>query len=100
ILAQTMSGSLTVPLSATDADGDALTFSAAVVTPSASLYQLEQQLQLTQYNNTYYTNLWGLGDKWLLGPNNQWYALMPDGSLYRWTQTLSQTLQPANMVAN
>jgi subtilisin family serine protease len=91
--------SLTVALSATDADGDVVTFSAAALTPDAQAYQLDQQLHLAQYQGSYYTNTWGIGDKWLVGANNVWYGLLPDGRLYRWAGTLAQTLQPANLVA-
>src|SRR5581483_10369968 len=100
IPAQAMTGSLTLALSATDADGDALSFSAQVLTPDAALYQLNQKLQLRVDNNSYYTNLWGLGDKWLVDPAGQWYFLLPDGSLHRWAGTMSASQQAANTVAN
>jgi subtilisin family serine protease len=97
---QTMAGSLTVTLSASDGDGDALSYSAVVLPPTSTLYQLQQQLQLAPYNGSYYTNLWGAGEKWLAAPNGQWYCLMPTGQLYRWAGTMTATLQPANLVAS
>lgn len=102
IAAQTMNTgqtSLPVPLSATDADGDALTYTATVLTPSAALYQLQQQLHLGLYNGQYYTNEWGYNEKWLVAQNGTWYGLFPGGLLYRWAGSITQTLQPANLVA-
>jgi hypothetical protein len=91
--------SLTVPLSATDAEGDPITYSATVVTPNASLYQLNQRLQLHLYNGSYYTNEWGLGEKWLVGADGTWYGLLPNGQLYRWAGLITTTMQAANLVA-
>jgi hypothetical protein len=90
---------LTVPLSATDAEGDPVTYTATVLTPSASLYQLDQRLQLHLYNGSYYTNEWGLGEKWLVGADGTWYGLLPNGQLYRWAGLITTTMQPANLVA-
>jgi hypothetical protein len=103
VAAQSMAAgqtSLAVPLSATDADGDNLTFAASVPVPSAQLYQLQQQLGLYQFNGSYYTNLYGDNEKWLIGAQGLWYCLMPTGQLYRWAGTMTKTLQPANLVAS
>jgi subtilisin family serine protease len=97
---QTLAGPLTVALPGSDVDGDALTFSAQVLPASSSLYLLEQQLQLQPFNHSYYTNLWGLGEKWLVGANEQWYCLLPTGQLYRWAGTIPATMEPANLVAS
>lgn len=102
IASQTMTTgqtSLTLPLSGTDADGDALTLSAGVQTPSSAAYQLDQQLGLRQYGTSYYTNTWGANEKWLIGANNLWYALLPSGQLYRWAGTFALTMQSSNLVA-
>jgi hypothetical protein len=97
---QTATGSLTLPLTATDADGDTLTFSAQVLAPPpSSLYQLNQQLQLQPYNGSYYTNLCGANEKWLVSASGVWYALLPNGHVYRWAGTFTTTVQPANLVA-
>lgn len=89
----------TLTLSGADADGDALTYAAVPQAPSATAYQVDQQLGLGQFNGTYYPNLWGQGEKWLIGTGGIWYALLPDGGLYRWTGSMSTTLQSANRVA-
>jgi hypothetical protein len=102
VAAQSMStgqSTLSVPLSVTDADGDPITYTAAVLTPSAALYQLNTQLGLHLYNGSYYTNIWGYGEKWLVGSDGTWYGLFPDGKLYRWSGLISTTMQPANLVA-
>jgi hypothetical protein len=91
---------LQVPLSASDPDGDALTFTATVLTPSAALYQLEQQIKARPYSGqNYYTNTWGYNEKWLMSPDGNWYALLPGGKLYRWAGSMPATLQAANLVA-
>ncbi len=65
----------------------------------ASLYQLNQQYGFQEYNGSYYLNLWGQNEKWLVGKNNVWYMLLPTGQLYRWAQSVAATLQPANLIA-
>lgn len=91
--------SLNVSLPASDADGDALTFLASAQTPDATAYQLNQQYGFKQSNATYYYNLYGLGEKWLIGNNNLWYALLPNGKIQRWTQSITHTMLAANLVA-
>lgn len=98
IATQTMSAgktSLTIPLSA----ANATSFLAVALTPSATLYQLQQQYGFTEYNGSYYQNLWGQNEKWLVGKNDVWYMLLPSGQLYRWAQSVAATLQPANLIA-
>ena len=91
--------SLTIALQASDPDNDALTFQAVARTPDASAYQLNQQYAFQPSNATYYFNLWGYNEKWLIGRNNQWYALLPNGKLYHWSQSIAQTLTAANLIA-
>jgi hypothetical protein len=91
--------SLAISLVTNDADNDKLAFQAIVQTPNATAYQLNQQYRFQQYNGTYYTNLWGYNEKWLVGADNQWYALMPNGEIYRWSLSMTQTLKPTNRVA-
>jgi len=72
---------LTVQLSATDADsGDTLAYSASAQTLE---YHLDQTLGLSS-NGNYDLNWGGLQEKWMTGPNSQWYYIKPDGTLWRW----------------
>ena len=89
---------LAVPLSASDADHDPLKFQAVAQTPDPAVYQLKQQFGFQQYNGSYYTNLWGYQEKWLVGNNNSWFMLLPDGKLYRWALSITRTMQPANLI--
>ena len=101
ITAQTMAKgqiSLSVPLSVGDADGDKLTVQAVAQIPDAAAYQLNQQYKFQAPNATYYLNLWGQNEKWLLA-NNAWYLLLPTGKLYRWGGSVAATLQSANLIA-
>jgi subtilisin family serine protease len=94
--------SLALRLSGSDADGDTLAYSAQVQTgsgtASSEAYQLKQQLGLT-YAGSYYTNTWGLNEKWLAGANHQWYLVLPDGELRHWTGTLAGTLSANGLIA-
>jgi beta-glucanase (GH16 family) len=84
---QTMTASqdiLTVPLSATDVDGDSLTFSAVV---RSLAYVLDQQLGLS-FAGDYYENMLGRGEKWMIGDGGIWYFVLPNGELYRDDGTL------------
>ncbi|MBI1830769.1 MAG: hypothetical protein HYR84_04880, partial [Planctomycetes bacterium] len=92
--------SLTITLPASDADNDALTYQAAAQLPNAAAYQLNQQYTFQPANAAYYFNLMGAGEKWLVGKNNIWYALLPTGNLYRWNLSMAQTLTPGNLVAS
>ena len=91
--------SLTVPLSASDADQDPLTFQATAAAPDAQAYLLDQQYAFQPSNTNFYQNLLGLNEKWLIGKNNVWYALLPNGQLYRWGLTAAQTFTAANLIA-
>ncbi len=71
---------ITVSLSATDADGDPLTYSA---TAQSLAYVLDQQLGLT-FTGNLYLNWGGLNEKWLLGSGDQWHFIKPNGELFRW----------------
>ena len=68
--------SLTVPLTAGDADHDTLTFQTAAETPSAQAYQLDQKYGFTQYYGSYYTNR-GQDEREMAGrhANSVWYFL-------------------------
>jgi hypothetical protein len=90
---------LVVNLSGSDADGDSLTYSAHVLSSANSqAYAIEQQLGLT-YGGSYFTNSWGLGEKWLVDQKGQWYFILSDGELRAWAGTLNATLAPSALIA-
>src|SRR5262249_45024945 len=70
----------TVTLSASDPDGDTLTF-----TPRADTlaYGLEQQYGF-HLNGSYYTNWGGRGEKWFVDSAGLSYFILPNGGLYLW----------------
>jgi hypothetical protein len=75
---------ITVPLSASDDDGDTLSFSA---TGQSLAYVLNQRAGgLTYYS--IYDNDFGAGEKWLAS-SNQWYFILPNGNLYQWDRSLA-----------
>ena len=86
---------LTIPLHASDADGDSLTYSVQVMTIdrlAQQAYTLDQQLGLHTYaNGNYYTNARGAGEKYLLGNGNSLYFLLPNGSLYCWGGSIAKS---------
>jgi hypothetical protein len=88
----------TLTLFATDPDGDALTFSARILDSANHYYEIRQQFGLT-YLGSYYYKVWGHGEKWLGGTNNQWYCILPNGELRRWAGTMNTTMTAANLVA-
>jgi hypothetical protein len=71
---------VTVPLMASDPDGDPLTFS---VTAQSLAYVLFQQYGFSLYDPAF-DNYGGLGEKWVLGGAN-WFYILPNGQLYQWT---------------
>jgi len=90
--------SLTIALSASDADNDKLTFSAVALTPSAAAYQLEQKYGFQEFNGSYYTNIQGHNEKWLIDRTGTCYCILPTGQIYRWSLTMAQTLTAANYI--
>jgi subtilisin family serine protease len=98
----TPGGSTTIALSATDANGDAITLTARVlgVDPAAAqLYQLKQSLGLS-YAGSYYLNAWGKNEKWLQGSGSTFFAILPNGELRRWTGTLDGMMSASSLIAN
>ncbi len=89
---------LTVNLSASDPDGNALTWTVRTVSSSNRAYQLDQQYGF-YYAGSYYTNSWGLDEKWLLGTGDQWYLLLPNGELRRYAGSYSATLGASALLA-
>ena len=85
---------ITLSLSATDPNGDALTFTA---TAQSAEYNLDQSLGLGFAGGNEYFNYSGLNEKWMTGTAGTWYYITPNGSLYRWNGGI-----PANdtLIAN
>ena len=93
-----------ITLSATDPELDPLTFGASAETQE---FTLDQQLNLDAFSpGQYFENLYGQGEKWLVGNlnnfGNPWYIILPSGAFLEWdgtansaTGTLLATLSPA-----
>jgi subtilisin family serine protease len=93
---------LTIGLSATDPNGDAISYSARVLglpNDPDQAYRLRQSLGLYSLG-TYYVNAFGLDEKWLGGAGGAYYTILPSGELRRWTGTAASTLNAANLIAN
>ncbi|MCH7688693.1 MAG: hypothetical protein IH899_18750 [Planctomycetes bacterium] len=77
--------SVTVNLSASDADGDALTYSVEIGADAITqlAYNLDQTLGLEAFagsiENNYWLNYRGANEKYLVG-----HFILPNGELYRW----------------
>ncbi len=69
---------VSVTLSATDADRNALTYTASV---QSQAYALDQQYGFYS-NGNQFTNYWGRGEKWFNGAGG-WYFIQPDGEVFR-----------------
>ena len=82
--------SLIVSVGASDADGDALSYSAAayeIDASAAAAYEIDQAFGLYQWEGNFWTNLRGQGEKYFAGyyeGHNNAYFIMPNGDLYRW----------------
>ncbi len=79
---------VTVTVTASDADGDTLTYSAEVVASGAALaYQLDQTrgLHSTQQDidGGYWLNTRGANEKYIRGTDSPWYFVLPSGDLYQ-----------------
>ena len=89
---QTMTAGVPLFITLPAANGATLTFHAqATGSGNGAVYQLGRQLGLS-YGGSYFQNSIGQNEKWILGANSQWYCLMPDGELRRWTGTAATTL--------
>ena len=88
---------LTLALSATDPDGDAVAYSAE----SGNLgYLLDHQYRLS-FAGSDFQNYGGMNERWLQGSDDQWYFIKPNGEFYEWdgavnsaTGALLATLDP------
>jgi hypothetical protein len=70
-----------IPLSASDPNGETLTYT---VSGQSIEHHLDQTLGLTSSGGNEHFNWGGRGEKWINGAGGAWYYITPDGSLYRW----------------
>ena len=80
-------------LSANDADGDTIRYTAAVVAidpVEQAAYNANRQLGLSTTGN-YYTNRRGANEKWIVGTGSVSYYILPNGELHRWTGSLASS---------
>jgi subtilisin family serine protease len=96
-------GKATITVSASDTDGDALSFSARALPGNFFAYQLDQKLGLT-YKGSYFQNsILGKNEKWMATANptgyQDWYCILPNGELRRHGGTLAATMSPQNLMA-
>ncbi len=74
---------LTVNVSATDGDGDAVNYS-VTVTEKSRLYELDQEKEFFQLGGSYYTNYLKKNEKWVRSETEAaWYVVLPTGALHR-----------------
>ncbi|MBU4271129.1 MAG: S8 family serine peptidase [Planctomycetes bacterium] len=96
---------LTVPISASDADGDRLSYSAQAlsVDPLArQAYELDREFGLYQWEGSFWTNLRGENEKYFAGYYNgarNPYFILPDGDLYRWGGSIAASTYVATLNA-
>jgi len=94
---------LAISLDAVDADGDALAYSAELlsVDPLAqSAYDLDQELGLYQWEGSYWTDLRGAGEKYLASYTNGVESpcfILPNGELYRWGGSIASSTLVATL---
>ena len=84
---------IAVSLSATDADGDPLVYTAQVLSidPVAErAYELDQQLGL-RFSRSPRTNLRRCGEKYMLGNGGRTYFILPNGELHLFKSTIRRS---------
>ncbi len=73
---------LQIPLLASDANNDPLTF---IALAQSVEYHVDQTLGLNSTGGNEYLNWGGRNEKWLTAASsNTWHYITPDGKLYRW----------------
>lgn len=89
---------LTVPINATDANGDSLSYSVAAysVSPLANeAYEVDQEYGLYQWGESFWTNLRGQNEKYFAGyyeGGRNAYFILPSGDLYRWGGSIESSV--------
>ena len=74
---------LVVPFSATDVDGDTVTYTATVGTEGADAYALKTQLGLATYLPQF-DNFGVAGYKWMRSDIGVYYYFLPNGEIYQY----------------
>ena len=85
--------SIDLSLSATDPDGDTITYTAvdvAVDATAALAVQLRQTHSLVAASNEA-LNLRGVNEKYMRGANDAWFYILPNGELYQWAGTIASS---------
>jgi hypothetical protein len=77
----TSQDTLDVELSATDPNGDALTFSAV---PQSGEYYFDQTIGLNLSSDLFLNWSGSLNEKWVLSDDQEWYFITPNGNFWRW----------------
>ncbi len=96
---------LAVPINATDADGDPLSYSAQAlsVDPLAQqAYELDQEFGLYQWEGSFWTNLRGENEKYIASYSNGVSAplfILPNGNLYCWSGSIAASTYVATLSA-
>ena len=83
---------LTITLSASDPNGNPLTYSATV---KSQAYSLDQKYGF-YYTGNSYTNHWGRKEKWFMGSAG-WYFIEPDGEVWKVGNTNANTTLVAKL---
>jgi subtilisin family serine protease len=94
---------LSIPISAADADGDRLTYTVQALTgdPLAKrAYEIDQQWGLYQWDGSYFTNLLGAQEKYIRAADGSWFFILPSGDLYRWGGSIQQSTLYASFNAS
>ncbi len=76
-------------LASSHPDGTPLNYVANIV-DGGLLHQLDQQFAFSSGGN-YHDNWGGQNEKWIRGSGNQWFYLLPSGTLHRWTGSFASS---------
>ena len=79
---------LNLDLPSFDADGHAVTYSVEILGDQLSRLNEEHGFHA---NGNYYTNHMGNQERWIRNRNGNWHFLLPDGGLYRWQGSFSNS---------
>jgi subtilisin family serine protease len=97
---------LSVKLSASDPDGDLLTYSVEISGDATTqlAYDLDQQYGIDAdanvIANNYYQNYRGLNERYLVGSSSEWFYILTDGSLYHWGGSIAASTLVGSLDSN